>query len=267
MKTKRKLPEGWKWIKTTDVLDNSIKFPIRMGPFGSQLTKDELVDKGIFVIGIEHVLNKRFDDIGCKFITEDKFSELKGFEVKPGDVLMTMMGTIGRTAVVPDGIRKSIISSHLLKMTLKNGIYPDYIRWILSYLSPVYKQLESESQGSIMKGLNTQIVKNLFFPLPQKTSEQVATTGALENIMEEVEKIKQAALRQKEAIVAMQRAVLRETFPFREGDRLPKGWNWKKFGTLGEISQGGTPSTDILEFWNGTISLYHRRRYHRIICF
>ena len=29
--------------KTIDVLDNSLKFPIRMGPFGSQLTKDELV--------------------------------------------------------------------------------------------------------------------------------------------------------------------------------------------------------------------------------
>jgi type I restriction enzyme, S subunit len=122
MRGKRKLPNGWKWVKTVDVLDDSIKFPIKMGPFGSQLTKDELVNEGIFVIGIEHVLNKRFDDVGNKFITEEKFLKLKGFEVKPNDVLMTMMGTIGRTAVVPDSIRKSIISSHLLKMTLRKGI-------------------------------------------------------------------------------------------------------------------------------------------------
>jgi len=209
-----KLPQGWKWAKTIDVLDHSLKSPIRMGPFGSQLTKDELVSDGVFVLGIEHVLNKKFDDTGNKFINDEKFKRLRGFEVKPGDVLITMMGTIGRTAVVPEGVRPTIISSHLLKMTLRKDVYPDYIAWVLSNLSPVYRQVHAESQGAIMQGLNTGIIKKLSFPLPSQFDEQLAIVRTLERQMTDVEKMHQATNRQLEAIEAMPAAMLREVFDF-----------------------------------------------------
>ena len=214
MNGKRKLPQGWKWAKTVDVLDHSLKSPIRMGPFGSQLTKDELVSDGIFVLGIEHVLNKKFDDSGYKFITNEKFQQLKGFQVRPGDVLMTMMGTIGRTVVVPEGVRLAIISSHLLKMTLRKDVYPDYIAWSLSNLSPVYRQVRSESQGAIMQGLNTGIIKKLVFPLPSNFDEQVAIVRTIERKMTNIEKLRLTANRQLEAIEAMPAAILREVFDF-----------------------------------------------------
>ncbi len=214
MTGKRKLPKGWKWVKTIDVLDNSLKSPIRMGPFGSQLTKDELVSDGVFVLGIEHVLNKKFDDSGYKFITNEKFQQLKGFQVRPGDVLMTMMGTIGRTAVVPEGIRPAIISSHLLKMTLRKDVYPDFIAWVLSNLSPVYRQVHAESQGAIMQGLNTGIIKKLAFPLPSNFDEQAAIVRTLERKMTNIEKLHLTANRQLEAIEAMPAAILREVFDF-----------------------------------------------------
>ncbi len=215
-KQKRTLPDGWKWAKTVDVLDKSLKAPIRMGPFGSQLTIDELVAEGIFVLGIEHVINKKFSDTGNKFITEDKFQTLKGFEVRPGDVLMTMMGTIGRTAVVPEGIQKSIISSHLLKISLRNDIHPEYIALVLSHASPVYRQLHLASQGAIMQGLNTDIVKKLSFPLPLTIEEQIRIADEVGRKMEEVEKARKVATRQLEAIEALQGAVLRDLFDFHE---------------------------------------------------
>jgi type I restriction enzyme S subunit len=209
-----RLPQGWKWAKTVDVLDNSLKSPIRMGPFGSQLTKDELVSDGVFVLGIEHVLNNKFDDSGYKFITNEKFQQLKGFQVRPGDVLMTMMGTIGRTAVVPEGMRPTIISSHLLKMTLRKDVYPDYIAWVLSNLSPAYRQVHAESQGAIMQGLNTGIIKKLVFPLPSNFDEQAAIVRTLERKMTNVEKLRMTARQQLEAIEAMPAAMLREVFDF-----------------------------------------------------
>jgi type I restriction enzyme S subunit len=187
-----------------------------MGPFGSQLKKDEFVEDGIFVLGIEHIINKRFDDKGCKFITKDKFNQLRGFEVRPGDVLMTTMGTIGRTAVVPRGIRKTIISSHLLKLTLKKDVYPEYIAWILGNNSPVFKRLTQASQGAIMQGLNTDIVKNLRFPIPSDFNEQIKICKKLENKMGEVEKMRESALKQLETIQALPAAILREVFDFQE---------------------------------------------------
>ena len=35
--------------------------------------------------------------------------------------------------------------------------------------------------------------------------------------------------------------------------KLPKGWRWEKLKTLGKLSQGGTPSTDIPDFLGGSI--------------
>ena len=189
-----------------------------MGPFGSQLKKDEFVEDGIFVLGIEHVINNKFDDKGYKFITNDKFKQLKGFEVKSGDVLMTTMGTIGRTAVVPKGIRKTIISSHLLKLTLKSDVYPEYIARVLGNNSPVYKKLMQASQGAIMQGLNTDIVKNLRFPIPLDFNEQIMICKKLEIKMAEVEKMRQAALQQLETIQAFPGAIFREVFDFQEAN-------------------------------------------------
>ena len=238
-KEKRTLPNGWKWVKTVDVLDKSVKFPIRMGPFGSQLTIDELVSEGVFVLGIEHVINKRFKDTGYKFITENKFEVLKGFEVRPGDVLMTMMGTIGRTAVVPEGIQKSIISSHLLKLSLSKDIYPKYIALVLSYASPVYRQLDLASQGAIMQGLNTDIVKKLFFPLPPTIDEQIKIAEELERKLEEVQRMKEAAIKEREAIIALRGALFRSSLPYKEDHMLPDGWRWEKLKAISNKIQYG----------------------------
>ena len=40
------LPKGWKWVRLGEVAAKE-KFAIRMGPFGSQLKKHELVNEGI----------------------------------------------------------------------------------------------------------------------------------------------------------------------------------------------------------------------------
>lgn len=34
---------------------------------------------------------------------------------------------------------------------------------------------------------------------------------------------------------------------------LPKGWKWTKLGNISKIGQGGTPSTNFPEYWNGTV--------------
>jgi len=35
--------------------------------------------------------------------------------------------------------------------------------------------------------------------------------------------------------------------------KLPQGWKWVKLGRMGKLTQGGTPSTDNAEYWNGDI--------------
>lgn len=56
------------------------------------------------------------------FIDEKKFEELKAFEVKPKDLIISCSGvTLGRIAEIPLNAPKGIINQALLKLTLDSN--------------------------------------------------------------------------------------------------------------------------------------------------
>ena len=57
-----------------------------------------------------------------------------------------MMGTIGKTSIVPSDIGKAIISSHLLKITPEqNLVDSNYLSLLISESKDVIHQIESQS--------------------------------------------------------------------------------------------------------------------------
>jgi type I restriction enzyme S subunit len=142
------------------------KGAIKIGPFGSQLKREELVDDGVHVVGIENVLSRKFDSLGDRYVSPEKFDTLKSVEVKPGDLVITMMGTIGKVAVVPTGTSTSIMDSHLLRFRPNLALcVPEFVAWFLR--SPSARAaVEDRAHGAIMKGLNSEIVRSLAIPLP-----------------------------------------------------------------------------------------------------
>jgi type I restriction enzyme S subunit len=138
----------------------------KIGPFGSSLKKSELVNSGIPVAGIENILPNEFVKKFRRFITPEKFKDLSDYEILPGDVLVTTMGTIGRAAVGPPGLGHAIIDSHLFRMRVDTErIYPFYLCYAINS-DLVASQLSWMARGSIMEGLNTTILKECRIPLP-----------------------------------------------------------------------------------------------------
>lgn len=151
----------------------------KIGPFGSSLKKSELVSSGIPVAGIENVLPNNFVQGFRRFITARKFADLADYEIRPGDVLVTTMGTIGRAAVAPAGLGPSIIDSHLFRMRFDLArVEPRYVCYAINS-NVVVNQLAQKARGAIMDGLNTTILRECVIPLPD-LPEQRRIVGILE---------------------------------------------------------------------------------------
>ena len=160
------IPREWDCVRVSRVLEKSEK-GIMVGPFGSSLTNAVIGgDQGAYKIYGQANLIRRDFCYGDKYISESKYRELQNYEVIPGDVVVSMMGTIGKCRVVPEGIQKGIMDSHLIKLRLGKEIDPYF--FVYAYESvAVYDQIMAKSKGSIMTGLNSSIVKSLFIPLPE----------------------------------------------------------------------------------------------------
>ena len=145
---------------------------IKIGPFGSQLKLEQMVPSGYKVYGQANVIAKDFVR-GTKFVEQEKFNELSACVVLPGDLLVTMMGTSGRCACVPDDAVMGIMDSHLLRLRTNGSLNVRFVSLLIDESPYVKEQMTVAGKGSIMHGLNSGIVKALVLalpPLPEQTA-------------------------------------------------------------------------------------------------
>lgn len=135
------------------------------GPYGSSLTKSMYSPSGIRVYGQQQVIPNDFS-VGDYYISEEKFESMRRYEVFPDDILISVMGTVGRVAVVPQDIERGIINPRLVKYKVdKKKLLPRFLQ--ASILSDVSQSLLLfAAQGSTMDGLNMQILGDLPIAFP-----------------------------------------------------------------------------------------------------
>ena len=179
------IPDNWTWVRFGDL--GSYK----KGPFGSAITKSMFVPKGNGAIKVYEQKNAIQKDatLGDYYIRRDYFeSKMKGFEVFPGDIIVSCAGTIGETYVMPDEFEQGIINQALMRMKI---FEPLYIPYFLTFFDFVLKKnARSSSKGSAIKNIPPfEILKNYLVPIPP-LAEQKRIVAKLEEILPLCERLK-----------------------------------------------------------------------------
>ncbi len=149
-----------------------IPHSIKAGPFGSSLKKDSYVNAGYKIYGQEQVI--RGDaNFGNYYIDEGKFRELESCKVRTGDVLVSLVGTYGKTLIVPDEHEPGIINPRLIKITLDHQkMIPEFLGYLFTQDFFV-SQMHALSHGGTMNILGMQTLKRLRIPLPPLDTQRI----------------------------------------------------------------------------------------------
>jgi type I restriction enzyme S subunit len=136
------------------------------GPFGGSLKKSIFVEKGYAVYEQQHPINNQFDSFRY-FITDEKFNEMKRFEVFAHDLLMSCSGvTLGKIAIVPKDAPKGIINQALLKITPKDTLRKDYLKMVMEsdyFQSTLWDVSGGAAQPNVP---SVKVIKDFLIPLP-----------------------------------------------------------------------------------------------------
>lgn len=154
-------PNSWKIESITNLIQAG-KHSLKAGPFGSALKKECYVPSGYKIYGQEQVIGGN-EEIGDYYISEGKYQELITCKIAPKDVLISLVGTIGKVLVLSDNCKEGIINPRLIKISLdQEKMLPTFFKYYFEsdYFRSLYKE---KAHGATMDVLNMGMIKELPF--------------------------------------------------------------------------------------------------------
>ena len=134
------------------------------GPFGSALKVENFVKKSDTSVKVYEQSNaiQKSAAIGSRYISREHYESLKRFKCKPGDIIMSCSGTIGKLFILPSDAEEGIINQALCKFTLGKILLPEIF---LLYMDILIGNIETKGSG--IKNISAvKFIKNLEIPVP-----------------------------------------------------------------------------------------------------
>ncbi|MCH8535378.1 MAG: restriction endonuclease subunit S [Flavobacteriaceae bacterium] len=202
------LNKNWQWVKIDKIASHEAS-SLKAGPFGSSLKKESYVEYGFKIYGQEQVISNNHQ-IGNYYVNEEKYNSLINCAVKPFDVLISLVGTVGKVLVLPENCERGIINPRLVKITLSKFYNPIFYKYYFesAFLKSIYS---IKSHGATMDILNLGIIKELPYPLCTLT-EQHQIVKEIESRLSVCDAVEQNISESLEKANALRQSILKKAF-------------------------------------------------------
>ena len=175
------IPESWEWVRWGALGE------YKKGPFGSSLTKSMFVpksDKAIKVYEQRNAIKKDYS-LGEYYISEKKYEDMKGFTIKPGDIIVSCAGTIGETYLLPKDAPIGVINQALMRAKIHLDSIIPY--WLLYFRYILVIENKLKGAGSAIKNIPPfEVLKAMPVALPP-LAEQKRIVAKIEELLPKVE--------------------------------------------------------------------------------
>ena len=200
------LPESWVWVRLGDISEKISKGTTPRGD-------DGYTEEGVNFLRVENIGNNNSINLSnIKYINEKTHNSfLKRSILKEKDILISIAGTLGRTAIVkkedlPANVNQAISFVRLID---NNKVLENFI--ILYLNSPIIKStLLSQVKVTAIPNLTLEIISDIKFPLPP-LEEQQEIVRILDEVLENENKVKEL-LELEERIDVLEKSILNKAF-------------------------------------------------------
>ncbi len=206
-----KLPEGWCWATVEQlaqlVTDGDHNPPRR-------------VSSGVPHLTAKHIKKWRILFEDCSFVSLEGFEQTRGrYEPCERDVIVTCVGTVGETAVVPAGCVFSADRNLAAIRLMPGGVFPAFIMYLLS--SPDIRQRVMTSSGATAQPhLYLGDLRALLVPVPPRP-EQDRIVIEIERLLTLVDASEALVVADVKRSNRLRQAILRWAFEGRLVDQDP----------------------------------------------
>jgi type I restriction enzyme S subunit len=242
------LPNGWEWTTLGEIAESRL---------GKML--DRKKDTGEHPKPYLRNINVQWGRIDTNdVLTMDIPPEQQDFfRIIPGDLLVCEGGEIGRCAIWRQETGYMAFQKALHRVRPLNGIAPEYLRYLMEYLS-IQGQLLSFATGSTIKHLPQEQLRRLPVPLAP-LAEQQRIVSVLEDHLSRVEAavkqlrmVAQRASRMRDRVMEAaatgaflelenrNHAAAPAPAGVADGDlpKVPGDWHWTRLGDIAQVIGG-----------------------------
>ena len=212
---------------------------IQTGPFGSQLHKEDYASVGRPIVTVEHLGERAFTEQNLPLVSEKDAERLKKYQMKPGDIIFSRVGSIDRCSYAEKQNEGWLFSGRCLRIRPNKTYDSEFLYYHLSS-SAIKKFVRNIAVGATMPSINTTLMGEI--PVPEVP---LNVQHAIARVMTSLDCKIQTNTKLNGYLLEQLKAYAKNLYGEYEQDEdapLPAGWTRVSIDEIAEmVCRGITP--------------------------